>query len=162
VTVAFGYGVRTVVQLLYGHYYLFIKEFYWRWMLYLITCPLLDIPNILYVFYVHFKIFKSQSVEPESVLEIESSFHSETEESQMELLRFNIAMNFHELQANDAVFNYEYTRVQKELNKITNLKGTNHISVYVSSEDYYPQLEIETANEMAFSHKMLNRVSLNI
>ena len=25
ITVAFGYGVRTVIQLLYGYYYLFIK-----------------------------------------------------------------------------------------------------------------------------------------
>lgn len=82
-------------------------------MLYFMTCPILDIPNILYVFYVHFKIFQSKSpVETKIVHEVEeSSFVSESEESEMELLRFNIAMNFHELQANDAVFNYEYARV---------------------------------------------------
>ncbi len=82
-------------------------------MLYFITCPILDIPNIFYVFYVHFKIFKSQPVDTKIVVnEVEeSSFVSETDESDMELLHFKIAMNFHELQANDAVFKYEYARV---------------------------------------------------
>jgi hypothetical protein len=35
----------------------------------------------------------------------------------MQLLRMHIQMNFHELQANDAVFNYEYRRVFKEVNE---------------------------------------------
>jgi hypothetical protein len=35
----------------------------------------------------------------------------------MDLLNFNLAMNFHELQANDAVFKYEYERVQREFEK---------------------------------------------
>lgn len=78
-------------------------------MLYFITSPIFDIPNILYVFYIHWKTFKSKPVETKRESEGgESSFVSKTEESNMELLRFNIAMNFHELQANDAVFNYEY------------------------------------------------------
>ena len=115
---------------------MFIKQLFWRWLLYLITCPLLDIPNVLYVFYVHYKTFKAQPVELKVAVEVEeSSFLSESEESDMELLQFNIAMNFHELQANNTVFNYEYARVQKELTKTGELKITSHISAEVSRKD---------------------------
>lgn len=124
-------------------------------MLYFITCPLLDIPNIVYVYFVHYKTFKAAPVQKVVEMEAESSFQSESAVSHLELLRIKIAMNFHELQANEAVFNYEYERVQKSLlNKESDLKVSNHISLYVSTEDYYPQLEIDVANEMAFSHRM--------
>lgn len=163
VTIAFGYGLRTIIQFLYGHYYLFIKQFFWRWMLYFITCPLLDIPNILYVFFVHYKTFKTTPVERIVESEGESSFQSQSAVSHLEILRINIAMNFHEIQANEAVFAYEYERVQKSLNKDMDLKVSNHASwQYVSTENYYPQLEVDATNEMAFSHKNKNRVSLNI
>ena len=100
ITVGIGYGIRTVVQFLYGYYYLFIKQLFWRWMLYLISCPLLDIPSVVYVFYVHYKTFKSIPISTKLTNEFEeSSFKSISEEQDLELLHFNLdlAMNFHEL-----------------------------------------------------------------
>lgn len=56
--VSFTYGVRTIFQFLLGHYYLFIKDYFWRWNLYFYMNPILDTPNILYVFYMHYKTFR--------------------------------------------------------------------------------------------------------
>ena len=55
--VAFTYGVRTIVQFLFGHYRSFIKYYFWRWNLYFISNPILDTPTILYVFILHYKTF---------------------------------------------------------------------------------------------------------
>ena len=59
VAVFFGYGVRTVLQFFYGHYYLVIPKQYTRWMLYDALNPVMDIPNVLYVYWKHFITFKS-------------------------------------------------------------------------------------------------------
>lgn len=83
-------------------------------MLYLITCPLLDIPNVLYVFYTHYKTFKPIPVSRKITVEFDTqSTQSISEEGDMEQLHYNLAMNFHELQANESVFKYEYERVLK-------------------------------------------------
>jgi len=89
-------------------------------MLYFITCPILDIPNILYVYYVHYATFQASSQNLDSEIKTDMDSTSVITESvddpNMQLLRMHIQMNFHELQANDAVFNYEYRRVFKEVN----------------------------------------------
>lgn len=102
ITIMIGYGLRTVIQLLYGHYYLFIKHFFWRWMLYFTSCPLLDIPNILYVFYVHYVKFQdaqqnSDIIDTKTDMDSTSAITESVDEGGMELLRMHIQINFHEL-----------------------------------------------------------------
>ena len=60
-TVFFGYGIRTVVQFMYGHYYLIIHWYYARWMLYYISNPIMDVPNVLYVYWKHAVTFKDEN-----------------------------------------------------------------------------------------------------
>ena len=82
-------------------------------MAYFLTNPLFDIPNIVYVFYIHYTTFKvaQQNFDIVKSDSDSNSCISESEAPAMELLRMAIAINFHELQANDAVFSYEYKKV---------------------------------------------------
>jgi hypothetical protein len=50
-----------IVQFMYGHYYLFIPKLYTRWMLYDITNPVMDAPNVLYVYWKHYITFRENS-----------------------------------------------------------------------------------------------------
>lgn len=60
ITIFLGYGVRTILQFLYGHYYLFIPHYYTRWNLYYISNPIMDVPNLLYVYWKHYVAFKEK------------------------------------------------------------------------------------------------------
>ena len=54
IIVFFGYGLRTIIQFMYGHYYLIFPREYTRWMLYYSSNPIMDVPNVLYVYWKHF------------------------------------------------------------------------------------------------------------
>jgi hypothetical protein len=55
-----GYALRIPIQFLYGSYYQFVKEWYWRWVLYLISNPVFELPTIFFCFVMHYKSFKSK------------------------------------------------------------------------------------------------------
>jgi hypothetical protein len=61
-TVFFGYGLRCILQFLYGQYWRFIPQYYTRWMLYYISNPVMDVPNVLYVYWKHAVTFKVDKV----------------------------------------------------------------------------------------------------
>ena len=48
-----GYALRIPIQFLYGSYYLFIEEWYWRWILYLVSNPVFELPTIFFCFLMH-------------------------------------------------------------------------------------------------------------
>lgn len=60
-----GNLLRVPIQFLYGRYYHFVKEWYWRWILYLLSNPVFELPSIFFCFVMHYKSFK-QNVNDES------------------------------------------------------------------------------------------------
>ena len=55
--VFFGYGLRVILQFMYGHYYLVIPKTYTRQMLYYVSNPVMDAPNVIYVYWKHYVAF---------------------------------------------------------------------------------------------------------
>ena len=53
----FGYGLRVIMQFMYGHYYLVIPKTYTRQMLYYVSNPVMDAPNVIYVYWKHYVAF---------------------------------------------------------------------------------------------------------
>ena len=47
---------------MYGHYYLVFPWYYTRWMLYYLSNPVMDVPNVLYVYWKHAVTFKTSTV----------------------------------------------------------------------------------------------------
>jgi hypothetical protein len=43
---------------MYGHYYTIFPWYYTRWMLYYVSNPIMDVPNVLYVYWKHAVTFK--------------------------------------------------------------------------------------------------------
>lgn len=52
-----GYALRIPIQFLYGSYYVFVKEWYWRWVLYLVSNPVFELPTIFFCFVMHYRSF---------------------------------------------------------------------------------------------------------
>jgi hypothetical protein len=48
-----GYALRIPIQFLYGWYFLFVEEWYWRWVLYLVSNPVFELPTIFFCFVMH-------------------------------------------------------------------------------------------------------------
>ncbi len=48
---------------MYGHYYLIFPWYYTRWMLYYLSNPVMDVPNVLYVYWKHAVTFKVSTVQ---------------------------------------------------------------------------------------------------
>jgi len=55
-------------------------------------------------------------------------------------------MNFHNLQANDAVFNYEYNRVQEVIKSTEFLDCANHMSTKLEESNHYSTLLVVEEN----------------
>ena len=132
IAVFFGYGIRTVLQFFYGHYYLVIPKYYSRWMLYVALNPVMDIPNVLYVYWKHFVTFKSQEDQPAPQrqpkipkLSLSDAGDSDSDESESYKpekfvpyeLDYNVVMDYHNLSTSHRLFAFEYQRVERLINQ---------------------------------------------
>ena len=107
---------------MYGHYYLVIPKLYTRWMLYYVSNPVMDIPNVIYVYWKHFVTFETTS---QPIVRDDSS--SLTGSPQHEkfvpyAVEYKVRMTFHELQASEELFSSEYERVKQ----LVNSEGSNN------------------------------------
>jgi len=100
---------------MYGHYYLIFPRVYTRWMLYYVTNPIFDIPNVLYVYWKHYATFKFNSEQTKPV--DDSSSATETDATNhlpfvpYEIDR-KVRLTYHELQTSAQIFLEEYERVK--------------------------------------------------
>ena len=51
---------------MYGSYYLVVKEWYWRWILFLLSNPVFEVPTILFIYYMHHRNFSVGSKHEET------------------------------------------------------------------------------------------------
>ena len=115
---------------MYGHYYLVFPWYYTRWMLYYLSNPVMDVPNVLYVYWKHAVTFKASTVKKmnNDDSDDESSKASVNEKFVPYEINRDVKVDFHLLQVSEQIFVDEYERVRELVNTSSPPAQRSHIS----------------------------------
>ena len=106
-TMSIGYAFRIPIQFLYGSYHRFIKEWYWRWVLYLISNPVFELPTLFFCFIMHYKSFKTNTNDDST---FSSSDNKQSTLTSVYTPDKQSVLHFIDLHANDELFYQTYKR----------------------------------------------------
>jgi hypothetical protein len=128
-------------------------------MLYYISNPVMDVPNVLYVYWKHAVTFRGDSGE-EVLSDDASSIKSMHEKFVPYEIERRVKLDFHTLQASQQVFSDEYERVKEMVNRAADLENLHRGTKDLEAEDL--DLDFNTLGSRLVQSQKMPKLSLNI